>query len=159
MTKQNSQEELRAVAAADPRKLNMEEKRKLEKLLIGDIDSAIERFDAIANAERAALFERLERRPAAEIKALCEKHRNARKQEQELQKKLRALGYDVSCGDLRVLRYDGPKEIAPFEARVQERKRTLAALKCSYVIKLFADNADTQGLFGSLAKDLERLRG
>jgi hypothetical protein len=38
-------------------------------------------------------------------------------------------------------------------------RRSLATLKRNYVIKLFADHADTQSLFGSLAKDLERLIG
>jgi hypothetical protein len=38
-------------------------------------------------------------------------------------------------------------------------RHRLAALKRSYVIKLFADHVDTQSIFGSLAKDLERLIG
>jgi len=95
----------------EPRKLNMEEKRKLEKLLIADIDSATKRYDAVTTEERHALIERLKRTPAAEAKALYERHKLARKQQEELAK------------------------------------------------KLDADQADTQSLFGSLAKDLERLVG
>jgi hypothetical protein len=44
-------------------------------------------------------------------------------------------------------------------AAVIGTSRSLAALKRTYVIKLFADHADTQSLFGSLAKDLDRLAG
>ena len=36
-------------------------------------------------------------------------------------------------------------------------RAALQTLKRNYVIKLFADHADTQTLFASLAKDLERL--
>jgi hypothetical protein len=45
--------------------------------------------------------------------------------------------------------------VAEFDDRADEMRRSLAALKRSYVIKLFADHADTQSPFGSLAKDLE----
>jgi hypothetical protein len=45
--------------ASEPRKLNMEEKRKVEKLLIADIDSALSGYDTITREERQALIERL----------------------------------------------------------------------------------------------------
>ena len=51
------------------------------------------------------------------------------------------------------------KQLAEFDDRADEMRRSLATLKRSYVIKLFADHADTPSLFGSLAKDLERLIG
>ena len=145
----------------EPRKLNMEEKRKLEKLLIADIDSATARYDAVTKEEREALIERLERTPLAEAKALYERRNLAVKQREELEKKLNALGYDVNYhGDLAVNRSGTTvKQLAEFDDRADEMRRSLATLKRSYVIKLFADHADTQSLFGSLAKDLERLIG
>jgi hypothetical protein len=51
------------------------------------------------------------------------------------------------------------KQLAEFDDRADEMRRALATLKRGYVIKLFADHADTQSLFGSLAKELERLVG
>ena len=51
------------------------------------------------------------------------------------------------------------KQLVDFDDRADEMRRSLAALKRSYVIKLFADHADTQSLFGSLTKDLGRLVG
>ena len=146
---------------AEVRKLNMEEKRKLEKLLIADIDSATARYDAVTSEERQALIERLERAPSAEAKGLYQRHQLAGKQQRELASKLNGLGYDVRYnGELAVNRNGTTaKPLAEFDDRADAMRRSLATLKRSYVIKLFADHADTQSLFGSLAKDLERLVG
>jgi len=71
------------------------------------------------------------------------------------------LGYDVRYnGDLAVNTSGAmAKQLAEFDDRADEMRHSLAALKRGYIIKLFADHADTQSLFGSLAKDLERLIG
>ena len=45
------------------------------------------------------------------------------------------------------------------ELGTRHARASLQTLKRNYVIKLFADHADTQCLFTSLAKDLERLIG
>jgi hypothetical protein len=147
--------------SSEPRKLNMEEKRKLEKLLIADIDSATTRYDSITRAEREALIEQLERTPSAEAKTLYERYKLAGKQREELEAKLDALGYDVGYrGELAVNKSGTmTKRLAEFDDGADEMRRRLATLRRTYVIKLFADHADTQGLFGSLANDLERLIG
>ncbi len=158
MNKPTVQEE--AQEAEEPRKLNMEEKRKLEKLLIADIDSATDRYEAIVQAERQALYERLVTTPITEVRTLYQRFQVAKKQGEDLKKKLRELGYDVSYGELTVASYDlKPKQVTEFDAQADEKKRALATLKRSYVVRLFADHADTQSLFGALAKDLERLVG
>lgn len=161
MTKPTVQEGAQEAEAQEPRKLNMEEKRKLEKLLIADIDSATERYDAVTKEEREALVERLEQKPLAEAKALYERRNLAVKERESLEKKLNALGYDVDYRGELSLNTSGTmvKELAEFDDRADEMRHALATLKRSYVIKLFADHADTQSLFGSLTKDLERLVG
>jgi hypothetical protein len=161
MKKQTNQETVEEAEPQEPRKLNMEEKRKLEKLLIADIDTATARYDAVTKEEREALIERLEQKPLAEAKALYERRNLAVKQRQELEEKLKVLGYDVDYhGELTVKRSGTTvKQLAEFDDRADEMRRSLATLKRNYVIKLFADHADTQSLFGSLAKDLEKLIG
>ena len=147
--------------AAEGRKLNMEEKRKLEKLLIADIDSATAHYEAVTSAERQALIEKLERTPPANVSALVERYKLAVKQSEEAKVKLHPLGYGIDYhGNLEV-RTSGTltKRLAEFDDQAEEMRRKLASLKRGYVIKLFADHADTQGLFGSLAEDLERLVG
>jgi hypothetical protein len=161
MEKPKSETREETAEAPESRKLNMEEKRKLEKLLIADIDSATASYDAITNEERQALIERLERTPPADAKALYARRNLAVKQQEDLKKKLDALGYDVDYDGELAVKTGGTltKQLAEFDDRADEMRRSLATLKRSYVIKLFADHADTQSLFGSLAKDLERLIG
>ena len=157
MKKPTTQEGIQEAEVQEPRKLNMEEKRKLEKLLIADIDSATARYDAVTNEERETLIERLEQKPVAEAKALYERRNLAVKQRQELEEKLNVLGYDVDYhGELSVKRSGTTvKQLAEFDDRAEEMRRSLTTLKRNYVIKLFADHADTQSLFGSLDRLVE----
>jgi hypothetical protein len=161
MEKPTVNEREKEAEPTEPRKLNMEEKRKLEKLLIADIDSATIRYDAVTNEERKALIERLGRTPPAEAKALYQRYKLAGKQREELEAKLNVLGYDVNYhGELAVNTSGATaKQLAEFDDRADEMRHSLATLKRIYVIKLFADHADTQSLLGSLANDLERLIG
>jgi hypothetical protein len=92
MEKQTSQEGLNETAGTETRRLNMEEKRKLERLLIADIDSATARQDALIKGEREALVARLERNPSAEAAKLFERHKLATKQQHEAAQKLGEIG-------------------------------------------------------------------
>ena len=161
MDNSSSQERTKDAEAPESRKLNMEEKRKLEKLLIADIDSATSRYDAVTKEERDALVEKLERTLSPEAKKLYVRYKLAVKQRNDAENELDAVGYDVDYhGELSVNSSGNkPRQLVEFDDRAEEMQRKLAALKRSYVIKLFADHADTQSLFGSLTKDLERLVG
>lgn len=159
MEKPTVREPAKEAEAQEPRKLNMEEKRKLEKLLIADIESATAHYNAVTSEEREALIARLERMPSAEAKALYERYKLAGRQQQEAKERLGALGYHIDYHGAFGVSTSGRlvKQLSEFDDRADEMRRSLATLKRSYVIKLFADHADTQSLFGSLAKDLERL--
>lgn len=161
MDKSKGQEGASEAETTEPRKLNMEEKRKLEKLLIADIDSASTRYDAVTREEREGLIENLKRSPSTEAKKLYERYAQAVKQRIDAEKALDVLGYDITySGELSVNSSGNrPKQLIEFDDRADEMRHKLAALKRTYVIKLFADHADTQSLFGSLTKDLEGLVG
>jgi hypothetical protein len=161
MNKPTVQKEALEAEAQEPRRLNMEEKRKLEKLLIADIDSAVARYNAVTEEERHDLIDKLERTPPADVKALFERYKQALKQREKIENQLNAVGYDVDYkGELDVNTSGSKtKQLTEFDDRAEEMRHSLTALKRTYVIRLFADHADTQSLFGSLAKDLERLIG
>ena len=136
MKKVATQEGAQETDTQEPRKLNMEEKRKLEKLLMADIESATERYNAVTKEERGALIERLQRTPLAEAKAVYERRNLAVKQREELQQKLNALGYDVNYNGELAVKTAGRtvKQLAEFDNRADEMRRSLATLKRSYVI-------------------------
>ncbi len=99
MAKETIQEGLLETDALEPRKLNMEEKRKLEKLLLSDIDSAVARYNARAADMRQALVDKLKKNLPAEAKRLLASYLLAKKQQEQLESKLNALGYDIAYDD------------------------------------------------------------
>lgn len=146
----------------EPRKLNMEEKRKLEKLLLSDIDSAVARYDAQAQDMRGSLINKLTKNPPADVKKLFDSYLLARKGLEQLKSELATLGYDVIPHDGTMqVRTHGTKteQLKAFDELAKDMRESLQTLKRNYIIRLFADHADTQSLFESLAKDLERLIG
>jgi hypothetical protein len=161
MKKPEGRKEAPDTETQERRKLNMEEKRKLEKLLLSDIDSAVARYDALSSDMRGNLIDKLTKNPPAEAKKLFDSYSLARKQVGQLESKLDALGFDIAYdGALRVNTHGTmTAQLKAFEALASEMRESLQTLKRSYVIKLFADHADTQSLFASLARDLEHLIG
>lgn len=161
MTKPAIQEGASEKEVQEPRKLNMEEKRKLEKLLLSDIDTTVARYNAQVEGMRQNLIDKLTKNPPAEVKKLFDGRTLARKQVEQLEAKLDTLGFDIDYhGELQVNR-NGIKtaQLSAFDKLVTDMRTALQTLKRNYVIKLFADHADTQSLFASLAKDLEKLIG
>jgi hypothetical protein len=161
MKKPEGQEGAPVSETQEPRKLNMEEKRKLEKLLLADIDSAVVRYDEQAQDMRKKLIDKLTKNPPADVKKVFDSFALAKKQVEQLEAKLDALGFDTDYyGALRV-NTDGTRteQLKAFDELAKEMRASLQTLKRNYVIKLFADHADTQSLFESLANDLKRLIG
>jgi hypothetical protein len=69
MKKQPVQEGASQIEAQEQRKLNMEEKRKVEKLLLSDIDSTVARYNAQAEEVRGNLIDKLTKNPPADVKS------------------------------------------------------------------------------------------
>jgi hypothetical protein len=92
MTKTVIQEGASEAGAQEPRKLNMEEKRKLEKLLLSDIDSAVARYNAQADEMRRNLIEKLTKNAPAEVKKVFDSHGLAQKQVKLLSTRVPARG-------------------------------------------------------------------
>jgi hypothetical protein len=162
MTKETIQDEDRETGSQEPRKLNMEEKRKLEKLLLTDIDSAVGQYEKQAEGMRRTLIEKLTKTPSAEVKKLLfESYGLKQREQKQLESKLDTLGYDIAYdGTLRVNTGGAvTPQLKAFNDRAEEMLQSLKSLKRNYVIKLFADHAATQSLFASLATDLQRLIG
>jgi hypothetical protein len=161
MAKKKVQEATEENDTNEPRKLNMEEKRKLEKLLLDDIDYAVARYNARAEERRNELTKRLTSNPPAEVKKLFERYSLARKLQTETEAKLDKLGYDIGYNGSLSVNTHGTlaPALAASDLVTKEGRQLLQDLKRNYAIKLFADHADTQSLFAGLAKELERLLG
>jgi hypothetical protein len=145
----------------EPRKLNMEEKRKLERLLLSDIDAAEKAFVSVLNGQRNDLVERLTQNPAADVRAAHDKYKLTYDQHKAAERALYALGYRVDYSDRLAASSSGTlaKPLVDFDEKISATRQSLTALKRRYIMRLFADNADTQSLFDSLARDLKESLG
>lgn len=143
------------------RALNMEEKRKLEKLLIEDIDIAKRSFADKASDQRSTLIKGLEAKPPKEVQALFSSYQDGQKAMDEAEEKLEAIGWNVpGYGEKRlaVKTYGNmPKELAEFDAKVDVTKAEFASLTRTFTLKLFAPGVEAQTLFDDLASKVQKL--
>jgi hypothetical protein len=147
--------------AALPRRLNMEEKRKLEKVMFADIESAIARYDSKRSAEYNGLEEQYLEKPPRDAARLYSDYRAAKEQMQSAEKLLRQLfGINIDHYPTEHLSLREPNKVPTLEAHRAQTSRTKAALnemKRGYTLKLFAGGEEAQELFASLTRELEAI--
>ncbi len=107
------------------------------------------------------LINKLTKNPPADAKKLFDSYVVTQKTVGQLKSKLNALGFDIAYDGTFRVNTNGTRtgQLKAFDELAKEMRESLQTLKRSYVIKLFADHADTQSLFESLARDLQRLIG
>lgn len=141
-----------------PRTLNMEEKRKIEKLLLQDIDRAESNHDRKASDVRQELVTQLKAAPPADVRALLATYQKAMKTAKSAEENLGMLGWSLagySEKTLDVKTYGTVcAPLSKFNEKTAKQKAALAALKRSYTLKLFAGDGEAAGLFEALANEL-----
>ncbi len=149
-----------------PRKLNMEEKRKLEKLLLADIESAATAYSTERSTQRDDLEKDIEQNPPALVAKLFQEWKRVHQSIEDLERSLEAFGYHVSTGygsnkggelDINGRYSQQPKPLRDFDDHTRARRDKLAELKRSYTLKLFAGGAEAQELFAALAAEITTL--
>ncbi len=141
----------------------MEEKRKLEKILLSDVDAAITSYGARRSGERGAVEKSALDNPPAEIKRLSAEYQQSRKAMEEAEAKMKQLGYQMDSvysgenGYVYRLRLDHtiePRALADFDEKTKKAKGALNELRRTYTLKLFAGAEEAKELFASLTKEL-----
>ena len=140
----------------------MEEKRKLEKLLLSDIDGAVAAYELKREKASDALEDAILAKPPKKATALLARHIAMEKQAKEAVRELEELGFDTSWDSgrkvLGIKRYGiRPEQMRDFDAETARVKKSLADAKRTYTMKLFAEGAEAQTLFASLAKELDSI--
>lgn len=144
-------------------KMNMEEKRKIDKLIVADIDSAIVSYEARRDDERKFLEKKL--LGDVLIKAAADALKRGVELQEQGEKQLRSLGLRVGYnGRLDFIDEDDEdsnitahKDIKAFEQATEAVKEHITQLKKTFALKLFAGNAEAQELFETLARELAKL--
>ena len=144
------------------RPLNMEEKRKLEKIIFADIDKAI----ATYNEKQSKIYNKAsgELVKSARAKVLEKAYIKAQDELQKTEKDLEKAGFKMSGGyrdgDVIELGYDSRSHFKVLYKLNEKQEKTLKELEDMrriYTIKLFAGGVEAQEVFGALAKDLAKL--
>ena len=118
--------------APKARTLNMEEKRKLEKLLLLDIDGYIAQFKAERSKQREPVEKSAVTNAPAEVKALLTLNLNAKKEVARTASELDRHGYSVGSygaetDKLKVGYSPKPKPLADFDAQTAKSEAPSAS--------------------------------
>ena len=155
--------------ATASRPLNMEEKRKLEKIIFQDIDKAKSQYDSKRSEAENDLKAKLLERPQG-LKLLAEYVAN-QKEEKRLKNEIGKLGMDFNHSNdkgitLQMASYYSygsdtdrrtPTEITTFNAKTSQTKDRLEEMKRTYTLKLFASGMEAQEVFTELSKELAKI--
>lgn len=146
------------------RKLTMEEKRRLEKMIFADIDTAKNAYQAKRRAVREQAKAKLLKSVPAAVRQMFAAYCAAKKTAAEAEKKLDGLGYDISTGynsEEPKLTLNSYQNIAPelkeFDRDTNSREGRFEIVKRNYTIKLFAGGAEAQEIFAGLQAELAKL--
>jgi hypothetical protein len=150
------------------RVLNMEEKRKLEKIIFQDIDKAINTYKANNSEKRVNLLADVIK--GKEAQELLARFIATQKEEEEVNQAIRNLGLStVLSGDYTdknrktiLIAYNGynsksTKHTKALDDKEQENITKLEAMKRNYTLKLFAGGDEALNIFESLAKEIQAL--
>ncbi|MEJ6011425.1 hypothetical protein [Novosphingobium aquae] len=141
--------------------LSLAEKRKLESLILQDIEEAERAFNRDASNQRAELIKRLEAKPPADVSEQFTNYQKSQKTASLAEEKMAELGWKpTGYGDTKlVIQTYGiiPKELVEFDEKVTNNQATLASYKRSFAIKLFANGVEASNLFTELAKEISKL--
>ena len=143
------------------RALNMEEKRKLEKMLMADIENAEQQYKTRSREKRDELIKTLEANPPAEARALFSLYNKSQKALDDAEAKIEALGWRISGYSEKSLSVrEGavtPTSLAHFDEKAETDRKNLSTLKRNYTLHLFAEGAEAKTLFDALTKEIKAL--
>lgn len=142
--------------------MNLQEKKKLDKIIIEDIDRGIDKFNSRRNAERSKLEKKL--LTTGEVGKMAIKFRTLYTELKTIENRLEKLGFDVSSysGTVSVSNSsygssEKPAEIREFNKETHEKRERIEALKKQFALRLYADNEEAKALFASLEAQIAKL--
>jgi hypothetical protein len=142
-------------APTEARKLNMDEKRRLEKILFADIQQSSAQYSTKRSAAYSEHSERILK--GSKMKALLDGYIAARKKMRNQEKVIEQLGLGIYNGDipsLYIRESHKIPELRDFNDETAKTKSALEALKRTYTLKLFAGGEEAKELFASLTREL-----
>lgn len=136
----------------------MEEKRKLEKIILADIDRKASDYKQERNSARTRLANELTDNPPEAARKHLATWKDAQKAQEKAEAALEALGFRVCSyrdgGSLAIDYSKRPKPLVEFDKATNDAIQKFTELNRSYTVKLFAGGIEAQELFKALGADL-----
>src|SRR5262249_15365437 len=142
------------------RRLTMEEKRHLQKLIFRDIDAAANSYRVARAEARRKLQERLVETAPDNVASLVAELKSVRETAKRLENELSDLGYSFSAyqDKLSIGPYNKqPQELVKFDEQTPRGDKSMSDLKRDYTIRLFAGGEEARALFETLASELAKI--
>jgi len=140
------------------RVLNMEEKRKLEKIIFADIDKAKNDYRSKSQVKRSEIEGEIEKSPVAV--GLLKKWNDLKAQQEVLDKNLKASGFSIRSwsGEKASIYVSDSSKFSELRKsdNVDEKFENL---KREYTLKLFASGEEAMEVFNALAKEIKAILG
>ena len=148
----------------DSRPLNMDEKRKLEKIIFTDIDKAIHDYRNKRYEIKTKITDKLVKSP--KVLKLVKGYEVARLAMEKAEREAEKMNIRMNWGNRNTANAeyrdynngeDTPKEVISHNDRTAEVEKKLENMKRDYTLKLFAGGIEAQEVFESLARELEKI--
>lgn len=138
--------------------LNMEEKRKIEKMMFIDIDVAIANVESKKDAEIEIEENRLKKNPPAAVKKLAAEHKALKTRDEKIDEELTKLGFNVDYdGEISINSNNAVPSIKSVADKAESQKSQLEALRRKTTLSLYANGETTAKLFISLAAEIKKI--
>lgn len=135
-------------------KMNMEEKKKLEKLAIEDINRAV---NVLQGQKQKAIGE-FQDKPSKENVALIDKYNNLTKEAEKIKKILEDRGYSVYSGKLSLNTYSNAnKELEAIRNKFDKKIEAVNGMRRDIIIGLYTNGVEARDFLQKLANDIAKI--
>jgi hypothetical protein len=140
--------------------LNLQEKRRIEKLVFDEIDQAVRKLTSNRSDSEDELKERLKKNPPAAVKKLREEVISLEKQLEEKNTTLHKEGFELNYENNLTIRHYGEyvnKDILDFREESEKRRRALEDMRKEFIVKIYADSDEVKDIFGVVSERIQKV--
>jgi len=141
-------------------KLNLQEKRRIENLVFGEIEESIRKFKNKRSNEYDELKESLIKNPPAPVKQLQEEIVKLENEIEAKKTELEKEGYKLGYENALTIREYGDyvnKELVAFKEETDKRQKTLEDLRKEFVVKIYADSEEVKDIFAVVSERIHKV--
>lgn len=132
-------------------KMNMEEKKKLEKLAIEDINKAVN----VLQGQKQKAINEFKDKPSI---ALMDKYNNLTKEAEKIKKTLGDRGYSVYSGKLSLNTYSNcNKDLEAIRNKFDKKIEAVNGMRRDIIIGLYTNGVEARDFLQKLANDIAKI--